>query len=219
MKMRTLAVIFIFVFGTIISMAQEIEKPVNPKLLWVHQTEMGFLLGRQTIENNYWGGYYSSALYDSRSSLPPYYYSGSGKFQNFTIQHFSGIQIKKIGAVGLTAGFDYYGKNIITPLSLGFRKTLIPSKKVSPTIGIDTGFGFVWNNEQDKQADINRHGGLLANPAAGFRIKLSNDGSALFVNIGYRHQRSGYIFENENFSKTQEINKFNRLSVRLGISF
>jgi hypothetical protein len=194
----------------------------------VHNTEMGFLLGEQAALNNktinpYYG--YPIDVQAKTAYIADYYYPypqyyGTNRYSNFTIQHFTGIAINKALNVGATAGFDYYRSNIITPLSLGTKATLLPSRRVSPIAGIDFGYGFIWKNETDKANKIDKVGGYMLNPSAGFRVKIGNNGSNLNVNIGYKMQKAGFTNNRpeESFYLTEK-RAFNRLSIRLGFGF
>jgi hypothetical protein len=191
----------------------------------VHNTEMGFLLGEQAAFNNTYPSYpidfYSRSAPIMADSYYPYpqYYS-SDRYSNFTIQHFTGVAITKALSMGLTAGFDYYRSNIITPISLGIKSTLLPSRRISPIANIDFGYGFIWKNENDKAQKIDKFGGYTFNPSAGFRVKVGNDGSNLNVNIGYKMQKAGFSNNkpDQQYYLT-ESRAFNRLSIRLGFGF
>jgi hypothetical protein len=189
----------------------------------VHNTEMGFLLGEQAAINN--SGYYGYQADYIGKVAPGYYYpypiySGSDRYSNFTIQHYIGYAVNNKLSMGLSAGFDYYRSNIITPISASIKSTLIPSKRISPILNFDMGYGFIWKNEADKNNKIDKNGGLMMNPSVGFRIKIGNDGSNLNVNIGYKMQKSGYTNNRpeESYFLT-ETRAFNRLSIRLGFGF
>ncbi|MES2796850.1 MAG: hypothetical protein V4683_12840 [Bacteroidota bacterium] len=187
----------------------------------VHNTEMGFLLGEQAAINNNYNPIYSYDMSKMASSIYPYpYYYGDDRYSNFTFQHFTGYPVHKAINMGLTAGFDYYRSNIITPVSVSVKSTLVPSKRISPIGSLDVGYGFIWKSEADKVNNIDKYGGLMINPSAGFRIKVGNDGSNLNINVGYKLQQSG--FENnrpdEKFYLTEK-RSFNRLSIRLGFGF
>ncbi len=158
---------------------------------FTHITEFGFLLGKQAPLNNVYPQYYA---YDSKvassSYLPyPYYYTDD-QYSNFTFQHYTGYNFNKAINAGLTGGFDYYRANIITPISLGLRTILLPSRRISPIANADFGYGFLWSNSNDKAQKLNKTGGIMANPSAGLRIKLAEDGSSLNINVGYRIQKS-----------------------------
>jgi hypothetical protein len=184
---------------------------LRPK--FIHITEMGFLLGSQAPINNNYNKLANSYYY-------PYQLYTTDRYSNFSLQHFSGVNIHNAVAIGATAGFDYYRANIITPLSFGIRSTLTPSRRISPIGNFDIGYGFIWKNEADKQSKNNKTGGLMLNPSAGLRIKIGNDGSTVNINVGYRLQKS----ESENNIEEQdyyqtEYRTFKRLSIRLGLGF
>jgi hypothetical protein len=188
---------------------------------FLHITEMGFLLGRQAPINNI---YYPQAI-DAvskmvQSSYYYYPYYQNDNYNNFTFQHFSGYKINKAIALGITGAFDYYRANIITPLSLGIRSTILPSRRISPILNADFGYGFIWKNTADKENKIDKTGGMLLNPSAGIRIKVGNDGSQLNINVGYKLQKSKVVNDRpaDEFFQT-EFRSFNRLSIRLGLGF
>ncbi len=188
---------------------------------FVHNTEFGFLLGKQEPINNNNIGY--PIVYDAKiaqSYYYPYPYYTDDQYSNFTFQHYSGYQFHKAISAGLTAGLDYYRANIITPLSIGVRSTLLPSRRISPIANVDAGYGIIWKNSNDKASKIEKEGGILLNPSAGLRIKLGDDGSNLNINIGYRIQNSKLVnnLPDQDYYQT-EYRTFNRLSIRLGIGF
>lgn len=186
---------------------------------FIHQTELGFLLGEQRTINQ--GGYYPypMGLVDSRYAYYPPIYNYVGRSNTFSFQHFSGYKIKSNVAAGISGGLDYYPSNVITPLALGVRWHLL-NRRISPQLAMDAGYGFIWKNKQDKEYKYEKFGGLMLNPSGGLRVKLGEDGSALLVSLGFRMQKSGY--ENnvpEQQYYLRENRTFNRLSLRLGFEF
>ncbi len=222
LKIFVLSLIYISVFQKVnaqsVASVKNIEKVKTAK--FTHMTEFGFILGSQAPINNnyiaqpyaydvkvaYGGGYYP---------YPTYY--GSDHYSNFTFQHFSGYKVHNGIAVGLTGGLDYYRSNIITPLSLGVRSTLFPSKRISPIVNMDAGYGFLWGK---KIEGTTKNGGLALNPSVGIRVKIGQDGSSLNINVGYKLQESKFITDrpSQEFYQT-EYRSFNRLSIRLGLGF
>lgn len=197
------------------------DKTQSKETKFLHITELGFLLGSQAPINNVYAfdgcptcNYYRAP----QASYYPYYQSDN--YNNFTFQHFSGYKLNKVFAVGATGGFDYYRSNIITPLSLGLRTTIIPSRRISPIANFDIGYGFIWKNTNDKQNKIDKNGGLMLNPSVGIRVKVGNDGSQLNINVGYKLQESKVTNNRpaEEYFQT-EYRSFNRLSIRLGLGF
>ena len=195
--------------------------PQSTTRKFIHITEFGFLLGKQAALKNYgnpYSSYYGSA--DYRSIYPYPYYQVDDQYSNFTFQHFTGYNVHKAIALGITVGFDYYRSNIITPLSIGVRSTLLPSRRISPIGNIDAGYGFIWKSYNDKSQKIDKQGGPMLNPSVGLRIKLGEDGSSLNINVGYKIQKS----KMENNQPEQqyymtEYRSFERLSIRVGLGF
>ncbi len=186
---------------------------------FVHITEFGFLLGKQAPINNI-----AYPAYDVKSAASYYYPNpynyGDDQFSNFTFQHFSGYNIHKGIAVGVSGGFDYYRANIITPMSIGIRTILLPSRRISPIGNFDAGYGFIWKNTNDKNQKIDKHGGLMLNPSVGLKIKLGDDGSSLHINVGYKIQKSEMINNQpEQGYYMTEYRSFERLSIRIGVGF
>lgn len=219
----TVFILQIIANQTIMGQAVAIPKIAEGPRKFTHITEFGFLLGKQAALNNNNIGY--SSYYDARLSQSSYYYpypiyASNEQYSNFTFQHFTGYNIHKAITLGLTAGLDYYRSNIITPISFGLRTTLMPSRRISPIANFDIGYGFIWNNDTDKNLKQDKQGGLMLNPSAGLRIKLGDDSNSLNIGVGYRIQKSS--LENnrpdENYFQT-ENRTFNRLSIRLGIGF
>ncbi|MDH6058395.1 hypothetical protein, partial [Umezakia ovalisporum] len=67
--------------------------------------------------------------------------------------------------------------------------------------------------------DVDFAGGLHLNPALGLRFAL-NGGAALTWSIGYKYQRARTFFENANgFSRTENVYNYNRLALKVGMSF
>jgi hypothetical protein len=196
-----------------------IDNPNETKFL--HITELGFLLGSQAAINNIYPQYYAADLSSKMAYSSSYYpYYQSNNYNNFTFQHFTGYKVSKAIALGVTGGFDFYRANIITPLSIGMRSTIIPSRRISPIANVDVGYGFVWNNASDKQNKTDKDGGLALNPSVGIRIKVGNDGSQMNINVGYKLQQSK-VTNNRPVDQyyMTEYRSFNRLSVRLGLGF
>jgi hypothetical protein len=194
---------------------QQLNEPKQHRK-FLHQTEIGMLLGRQSdIINN--PGYPVRPAYSSYY-IP--YYSYAGRSSVVAVQHFSGYRAHKLLAVGLTAGLDYYNNNIITPLALGLRSQWLPNRRISPSTSLDAGYGFMWASKQDKANKYDINGGFMLQPGAGIRIKLADDGSGLLLNVGYKIQKSGYSYEvTDQQYYLEEQRNYRRLSIRLGFEF
>ncbi|MBC7891806.1 MAG: hypothetical protein H7Y12_06305, partial [Sphingobacteriaceae bacterium] len=86
--------------------------------------------------------------------------------------------------------------------------------RVSPFYALDAGYG-LWLN---RPADVNAKGGLHLNPALGFRIATGN-GTALSWSIGYKFQRASTLLEGTNEYSVRQDYRYNRLVLKMGISF
>lgn len=230
MKKTIIILLALQIFGNQLIKSQSLPNTSakNSERKFVHITEFGFLLGKQAPINNVATPYYANAAFDAKyaptsysSYYYPYpYYYGDEQYSNFTLTHFTGYKINTALAAGLSGGFDYYRSNIITPISMGIRTTLLPSRRISPILNMDGGYGFLWKNTADKNSKIDKEGGLMLNPSAGLRIKLGEDGSNINISVGYKIQKSKMInnIPDQDYYQT-EYRSFNRLSIRLGFGF
>lgn len=114
----------------------------------------------------------------------------------------NGYRINPYFSVGIGAGLRYYfeGESAIIPLFLDFRTNII-DKKVSPYLALGCGYSFNATNSFEGV-------GLLFNPTAGIRFKMSKK-SSINVGIGYELQK--YDAE---YPKSSEA-----ISINVGISF
>jgi len=161
---------------------------------YVNHTELGTLLGAVKAP------FQSNEVY-TRSS--------------FTASSFNGYRFRRGLAVGATVGVDWYARNAVVPLSLGLRGDVARSR-VSPFYALDAGYAVA---SLAKGEGVNFDGGLHLNPAIGLRFAL-NGGAALTWSIGYKYQRARTVFENANgFSRTENVYNYNRLALKVGMSF
>lgn len=161
---------------------------------YVNHTELGTLLGAVNVP------FQSNEVY-TRSS--------------FTASSFNGYRFARGLAVGATVGVDWYARNAVVPLSLGLRGDLARSR-ASPFYALDAGYAVASLAKGD---DVDFDGGLHLNPALGLRFTL-NGGAALTWSIGYKYQRARTILENPNgFSRTENVYNYNRLALKVGMSF
>ncbi len=156
-----------------------------------NQTEVGVLLG--TVSLPYGGGNVSRA--------------------SFTASSFNGYRFGRGLALGATVGVDWYASQAMLPLSMGLRGDL-GKGAVSPFYALDAGYG-LWLN---RPADVNAKGGLHLNPALGLRIATGN-GTALSWSIGYKFQRASTLMEGANEYSVRQDYRYNRLVLKMGISF
>ncbi|MDO1445602.1 hypothetical protein Q0590_05045 [Rhodocytophaga aerolata] len=138
---------------------------------------------------------------------------------SFTLQCINGHEFRPELALGIGTGIDSYQNFTILPvylrLSGSFPKV---SQKFSPMYIVDGGYGF-YSRLFNGNNITNGNGGLMLNPAAGVRIRLSNS-SSFILNAGYRFQKGSTA----NFFGTpgdgiREKITFNRVSIRAGFMF
>ncbi|MCP9769609.1 hypothetical protein EGI22_17030 [Lacihabitans sp. LS3-19] len=182
------------------------------KYPFVNQTEFGVLFGRNK-ETYYYYPYYSSVYY------PP---SSNGfNIQNvasLSLQTFNGFQVRKKTSIGITTGLDAYNSVLIVPIAAGFRHVLFEKNEKGAKLqtGLDAGFGIANNANSNENAK----GGILLNPAVGFKFPTKN-GSSWLVNFGYKYQ---FIEITQNYSddyniSTVETRNLKRFSVKVGFEF
>lgn len=161
---------------------------------YVNHTELGTLLGSVAVP------FQPNDVY-TRSS--------------FTASSFNGYRFARGLAVGATVGVDWYARNAVVPLSLGLRGDMARSR-ISPFYAFDAGYAVA---SLAKGNDVDFDGGLHLNPALGLRFGL-NSGAALTWSIGYKYQQARTILENPTgFSRTENGYKYNRLALKVGMSF
>ncbi len=166
---------------------------VNQQRGYTNDTQMGVLLG-QVSPNN------SSPM--SKTS--------------FTASTFNGYRLTHALAAGLTVGLDSYKGNLILPISLGFRGDWLKNKKVTPYYSLDVGKGMTWL-AKDTNLDYKKSG-LHLNPALGLRFATHN-GTAITWSVGYKRQ---ILSSGQEFNEQEGVYydyAYNRISIRMGISF
>lgn len=193
--------------------AQEEKERFFHKYKFVNMTEFGVLFGRIKFQTYNYGWYPYPTSY-------PVQYQFRNRI-NISMQTFNGVYIDKKTAVGLTVGVDGYGETILMPLALGVRRSIVQKKEGGSSLmgGLDVGYATSWLNEDN--TGFNTKGGLLISPTIGYRLPMRN-GSAWLINIGYRFQRAEYEQERQGdifWSESNEVRKYKRMVLRLGIEF
>lgn len=161
---------------------------------YVNHTELGTLLGAVRV---------------------PFQPNDTYTRSSFTANSFNGYRFSGGLSVGATVGVDWYARNAVVPLSLGLRGDMARSR-VSPFYALDAGYAVV---SLAKGNDVDFDGGLHLNPALGLRFAL-NDGAALTWSVGYKYLRARTVFENATaLSRTENVYNYNRLALKVGMSF
>ncbi len=166
---------------------------VNQQRGYANDSQMGVLLGQVSVNNN-------SPM--SKTS--------------FTASSFNGYRFTPALATGLTVGLDSYRGNLILPISLGLRGDFLKNKKVTPYYALDLGKGMTWLARDNSLDD--KKGGLHLNPALGLRF-ATGSGAAITWSVGYKRQiLSSGLALNEQEGVYYDYT-YNRISIRMGISF
>ncbi|MBD2702541.1 hypothetical protein IC229_17975 [Spirosoma sp. BT702] len=138
---------------------------------------------------------------------------------NLTAQTFNGVLLNPRLAVGATVGVDWYNAALLTPICAGARYDLARpnDKNLRIFASLDTGWGFSWLNED--AAGYKTSGGWVISPGIGFRIgNVSN--SNFVMALSYKRQEAEAdkpLFSNE--LAKHETRVYNRIAIRLGVSF
>lgn len=170
------------------------------KMKFVNHTEFGGLFGRVKYPNPYTG---NDETVDSKTSL--------------TIQMFNGIQLNRRLAAGVTLGMDWYKTALLNPIAAGIRYDLCSRKNVQLYGRLDAGYAFTWFHDDSEGFDTD--GGLMLNPGLGMRV--GKPGAAAFtISLSYKRQ-DAHVTKVPlwNQAERYEDRVYNRLALRLGISF
>lgn len=136
---------------------------------------------------------------------------------NLTLQTFNGVQYTSKLGVGITTGIDWYTAALLNPIALGARYDLAGKKNVRLYASADVGYGFAWFHKS--LDDYHTKGGLMLNPGIGLRMGKP-DGAAYTLAFSYKRQNAS-ISKPPLSNETSRIEdrEYNRLVVRMGISF
>lgn len=167
---------------------------------YVNHTEFGGLFGRVKYPNTYNG---NQEQVDNKLSM--------------TAQTFNGVQINKRLATGLTVGMDWYKAALLNPIAAGLRYDLTRKGNVKVFGTLDAGYGFAWFHDDADGYDT--RGGVMVNPGVGLR--LAKDGGAGFTLAFTYKRQEAHVNKPPLWDQTErfEDRTYNRLAIRLGISF
>jgi hypothetical protein len=168
---------------------------------FVNYTELGLLAGRVAYSFN--NGVTETV--ENRNSL--------------TVQTFNGMQLTPRLAVGGVVGLDWYTAAQVLPLGAGLRLDLLPHAHHNVRlIGMaDAGYGVTWLNRSSTGYVVS--GGWMLNPGVGLRVGKPG-GAAFLMSISYKRQAVSVQQPiTGNFIRRDEERVYNRLAIRLGVSF
>lgn len=171
---------------------------------YLNYTEVGVMLGR--IKYDPYGGQWGSSGQDISQNRT-----------NLTLQLFNGVQYTPRLGVGVITGLDWYASALVNPVGLGLRYDLMGKSSARLYASADAGYGFTWFHQNSDGFDT--RGGLMLNPGLGLRIGKPN-GAAFTLGFSYKYQNVS-VDKPLLFDQTSRVEerRYNRLLVRLGVSF
>jgi hypothetical protein len=169
------------------------------KFPFVNYTEVGGLFGRSI------SGTQVSEVVQNKLSL--------------SLQTLNGVQLSKRLAVGAFVGVDWYKAALLMPVGGGVRWQLTqPSTRhVSVFASTDAGYALNWLHKSSTEYSLK--GGLMMNPGIGLRFGKPENGG-LILTVSYKRQAA----QAEKPLRWGEVSRdeqrvYNRLAIRLGMSF
>jgi hypothetical protein len=139
---------------------------------------------------------------------------------SLTIQTFNGAKVSPRLAVGGIVGIDWYANALLLPVGAGLRYDLTRAtlSNVNLYVAADVGYGLTWLNKASTDNSLT-NGGLMLNPGLGLRFGKPGKG-AFLLSLSYKRQ---VVDANKPLSwndiRRDEHRVYNRLAVRLGLSF
>jgi hypothetical protein len=197
MKRILLVISVLFLYQPVLTMAQT---SAQRKYSFVNYTEVGGLFGRVLSGNA------GAEVVQNRLSL--------------TAQTLNGIQVSKRLAVGALVGVDWYQSALLMPVGAGLRFQLSrPSstRNVRVLATADAGYALNWLNKSSSGYAV--RGGMMLNPGISLAFGKPGVGSFL-LSLSYKRQTTEVekpIRWNEVMRDESRV--YNRLGIRLGISF
>jgi len=181
-------------------MASSLQAQNHIPLKYTNHTEFGGLFGRVKFENP---GNPNEHYVDNRL--------------NMTLQTFNGVLLNSRLATGVTVGIDWYKTALLNPIAAGIRYDLTKKSDVRLFATADVGYGFAWF--QDDSDGFKTTGGLMLNPGLGLRMGKPGGTAVTFI-VSYKRQEA-HITKVPQWNQLErwEDRVYNRLALRLGISF
>lgn len=170
---------------------------------FINYTELGGLFGRVAYSSGFGS---PTEQVENKVSL--------------TIQTFNGVQLRPRLAVGGVVGIDWYANALLLPVGAGVRYDLTRAEQngVNLFVSTDVGYGLTWLNKASTGNELTK-GGLMLNPGLGLRFGRPGKG-AFLLSLSYKRQ---VVDANKplgwNDIRRDEHRVYNRLAVRLGLSF
>ncbi|GAB3569944.1 hypothetical protein GCM10027578_25320 [Spirosoma luteolum] len=183
----------------------EAPRPTHP---FVNYTEVGGLFGRVAYPTAVGS---PNTIVENKVSL--------------SLLTFNGAQLTPRLAVGGIVGVDWYAQALLLPVGAGLRYDLTrpgpvgtDQKSTHVFVLADVGYGLTWLDKASSGNELTR-GGLMLNPGVGLRFGKPGRGGVV-LSMSYKRQTvdaSRPLGWND--IRRDEHRVYNRLAVRLGLSF
>jgi sRNA-binding regulator protein Hfq len=121
----------------------------------------------------------------------------------------NGYKINRWIGAGLGVGIQNFNDLTTMPVFLSLQSgDLVPSK-VTPYFFLNTGNGFALNETAN--------GGFMFNPGAG--IKINGQHTGILMSVGYHMQKASIDYFSWGGTRMQQDVTYNRISLRIGVTF
>ncbi len=193
-------VLILLALAALPALAQEVPF----KKHYLNHTEVGIMQGRVKFDPYAGqGGRGNQEISENRTNL--------------TFQILNGVQYTPRLGVGVVTGLDWYTSALVNPVGLGLRYDLSERPNARLYASADAGYGFTWFHQNSDGFDT--RGGVMLNPGLGLRIGKP-DGAAFTLGLSYKYQNVS-VDKPLLFDQTSRVEdrRYNRLLVRLGVSF
>jgi hypothetical protein len=189
-----------YVFLALLLSAFTVQAQSTKKLRYVNHTEFGGLFGRVKF-----GGEINGNQEQVENKT------------NLTVQMFNGVEVTNSLATGVTVGMDWYAAALLTPIAAGVRYDFTKQGRVRLFGTLDAGYGFAWLQQDVEGYDT--RGGLMLNPGIGLRFGKAG-GTGFTLAFTYKRQEA-QVEKPPLWGQTKrsEDRVYNRLALRLGLSF
>lgn len=198
--MKRLPFLLCILVSTSVFMAMA-QTPAQPrKHPFVNYTEVGGLFGRVVSGNS------GTEMVQNRLSL--------------TAQTLNGVQVSKRLAVGALVAVDWYQSALLMPVGAGLRFQLnqpLSARSVRVLATADAGYALNWLNKSSNGYAVD--GGMMLNP--GISLAFGKPGAGSFL-LSFSYKRQTAQVEKPlrwNEVMRDESRVYNRLAIRLGVSF
>lgn len=133
----------------------------------------------------------------------------------FSVSMVNGYAINQHVSIGGGVGLEFL--EITSVPIFADTRYYIGQNRANPFVSLQGGYSFpIEDKSSNYYQQMNNVGGYLINPGLGLLVHFYS-GEALFVHLGYRHQKVKYTY-NDEFDREMD-HYYNRLNIRVGLMF